>query len=75
MINNIQPTVVKKSEARQAIDDLAKLKKATIDLTQEATEEEKEAAKSKVDQALTEAKTHINEAENDDGVDEAKQKG
>ncbi|MEX3457623.1 SasC/FmtB family protein [Staphylococcus hominis] len=75
MINNIQPTVVKKSEARHAIDDLAKLKKATIDLTQEATEEEKEAAKSKVDQALTEAKTHINEAENDDGVDEAKTKG
>ena len=75
MINNIQPTVVKKSEARQAIDDLAKLKKATIDLTQEATEEEKEAAKSKVDQALTEAKTHINEAENDDGVDNAKTKG
>ncbi|WP_049382121.1 SasC/FmtB family protein [Staphylococcus hominis] len=75
MINNIQPTVVKKSEARQAIDDLAKLKNATIDLTQEATEEEKEAAKSKVDQALTEAKTHINEAENDDGVDNAKTKG
>ena len=75
MINNIQPTVVKKSEARQAIDDLAKLKKATIDLTQEATEEEKEAAKSKLDQALTEAKTHINEAENDDGVDNAKTKG
>ncbi|MDS3894030.1 DUF1542 domain-containing protein [Staphylococcus hominis] len=75
MINNIQPTVVKKSEARQAIDDLAKLKKATIDLTQEATEEEKEAAKSKVDQALTEAKTHINEAENDEGVDEAKTTG
>ena len=75
VINNIQLAVVKKSEARQAIDDLAKLKKATIDLTQEATEEEKEAAKSKVDQALTEAKTHINEAENDDGVDNAKTKG
>ncbi|MBS9539508.1 SasC/FmtB family protein [Staphylococcus hominis] len=74
-INAIQPDVLKKAEARQAIDDLAKLKKATIDLTQEATEEEKEAAKSKVDQALTEAKTHINEAENDDGVDEAKTKG
>ncbi|QGR78337.1 DUF1542 domain-containing protein [Staphylococcus hominis] len=74
-INAIQPEIIKKSEARQAIDDLAKLKKATIDLTQEATEEEKEAAKSKVDQALTEAKTHINEAENDEGVDEAKTKG
>ncbi|MCI2875959.1 DUF1542 domain-containing protein, partial [Staphylococcus hominis] len=74
-INAIQPDVLKKAEARQAIDDLAKLKKATIDLTQEATEEEKEAAKSKVDQALTEAKTHINEAENDDGVDDAKTKG
>ena len=46
MINNIQPTVVKKSEARQAIDDLAKLK-ATIDLTQEATEEEKKQRKVK----------------------------
>jgi hypothetical protein len=28
-----------------------------------------------VDQALTEAKTHINEAENDDGVDNAKTTG
>ena len=28
-----------------------------------------------MDQALTEAKTHINEAENDDGVDNAKTKG
>ena len=28
-----------------------------------------------MDQALTEAKTHINEAENDDGVDNEKTKG
>ena len=74
-INNIQPEVVKKETAKNAIDQIALTRKAIIDQTPDATEEEKEAAKSKVDQALTEAKTHINEAENDDGVDNAKTKG
>ena len=44
-----------------------------IDQTPGATTEEKEAAKAKVDQAVTEAKGHINEAINNSGVDEAKQ--
>ena len=62
-----------KSEARQAIDDAARAKKEAIDQTPDATTEEKEAAKAKVDQAVTEAKAHINEAINNSGVDEAKQ--
>ncbi|MGX8004439.1 DUF1542 domain-containing protein [Staphylococcus hominis] len=42
---------------------------------QDATTEEKEAAKAKVDQAVTKAKGHINEAINNSGVDEAKTNG
>ena len=60
-----------KSEARQAIDDVAKAKKRLIE-TPDATTEEK-AAKAKVDQAVTEAKAHINEAITNSDVDEAKQ--
>ncbi|WP_049420621.1 DUF1542 domain-containing protein, partial [Staphylococcus hominis] len=74
-INAIQPEVIKKSEARQAIDDAARAKKEAIDQTPDATTEEKEAAKAKVDQAVTEAKAHINEAINNSGVDEAKTNG
>ncbi|MCI2891126.1 DUF1542 domain-containing protein, partial [Staphylococcus hominis] len=74
-INAIQPEVIKKSEARQAIDNAARTKKAAIDQTPDATTEEKEAAKAKVDQAVTEAKAHINEAINNSGVDEAKTNG
>ncbi|SUM70764.1 FmtB protein [Staphylococcus hominis] len=74
-INAIQPEVIKKSEARQAIDDAARAKKEAIDRTSDATTEEKEAAKAKVDQAVTEAKAHINEAINNSGVDEAKTNG
>ena len=44
-----------------------------IDQTPDATTEEKEAAKAKVDQAVTEAKAHINEAITNSDVDEAKQ--
>ena len=51
---------------------LQKLKEA-IDQTPDATTEEKEAAKAKVDQAVTEAKAHINEAITNSDVDEAKQ--
>ncbi|WHI80090.1 DUF1542 domain-containing protein [Staphylococcus hominis] len=54
---------------------LARAKKEAIDQTPGATTEEKEAAKAKVDQAVTEAKGHINEAINNSGVDEAKTNG
>ncbi|PTK98766.1 hypothetical protein BUZ18_12470, partial [Staphylococcus haemolyticus] len=55
-INNVQPTVVKKDEAKAEIDNAARTKKAEIDQTPNATEEEKVAAKAKVDDAVTEAK-------------------
>ena len=49
-INNVQPTVVKKDEAKQAIENAKELK-AEIDQTPNATDEEK--AKAKVDEAVT----------------------
>ena len=63
---------LRKIKAREAIDEVARAKKEAIDRSQDATTEEK-AAKAKVDQAVTEAKGHINEAINNSGVDEAKQ--
>ena len=58
-------------KSKRAIDEVARAKKEAIDRIQDATTEEK-AAKAKVDQAVTEAKGHINEAINNSGVDEAK---
>ena len=45
-INNIQPTVVKKDEAKAAIDKAAEAKKAEIDQILNATDEEKATKKS-----------------------------
>ncbi|MEL3747135.1 DUF1542 domain-containing protein, partial [Staphylococcus borealis] len=44
-INNVQPTVEKKAQAKNAIDEVARAKKAEIDQTPNATDEEKVAAK------------------------------
>ncbi|WP_270668752.1 DUF1542 domain-containing protein, partial [Staphylococcus hominis] len=74
-INQVQPTVVKKDEAKQAIDVAATAKKAEIDQTPNATDEEKAAAKAKVDAAVNEAKHQINQATTNQGVDEAKTHG
>ena len=74
-INNIQPTVVKKDEAKTAIDKAAEAKKAEIDQTPNATDEEKAAAKAKVDEAVTTAKNAIDQATNNAGVDTAKSNG
>ncbi|MGI8145490.1 SasC/FmtB family protein [Staphylococcus haemolyticus] len=74
-INNIQPTVVKKDEAKTAIDKAAEAKKAEIDQTPNATDEEKAAAKAKVDEAVTTAKNAIDQATNNNGVDTAKTNG
>ncbi|WP_248499101.1 DUF1542 domain-containing protein, partial [Staphylococcus haemolyticus] len=70
-INHVQPTVVKKDEAKTAIDNVAQAKKAEIDQTPNATEEEKVAAKAKVDKAVTEAKKAIDQATNNGDVDNA----
>ena len=69
-INNIQPTVVKKDEAKRRLIKRRKLK-TEIDQTPNATDEEK-AAKAKVDEAVT-TKNAIDQATNNAGVDTAKQ--
>ncbi|WP_241960579.1 SasC/FmtB family protein [Staphylococcus haemolyticus] len=71
-ISSIQPEVVKKAEAKQAIDDAVIAKKAEIDQNQEATKEEKEAAKAKVDEEATKAKAAISQASTNNDVDQAK---
>ena len=75
LINNVQPTVVKKDEAKAAIDKAAEAKKAEIDQTPNATDEEKVAAKAKVDEAVTATKNAIDQATNNAGVDTAKSNG
>ncbi|PTK74955.1 hypothetical protein BUZ24_08305 [Staphylococcus haemolyticus] len=74
-INHVQPTVVKKDEAKTVIDNVAQSKKAEIDQTQNATEEEKAAAKTKVDEAVATARKAIDQSTNNDGVDTAKANG
>ncbi|MEB7460736.1 DUF1542 domain-containing protein [Staphylococcus borealis] len=74
-INHVQPTVVKKDEAKAAIDNAAQAKKAEIDQTPNATDEEKAAAKAKVDEAVTTAKNAIDQATNNTGVDTSKSSG
>ena len=69
-INNIQPTVVKKDEAKQRLIKRRKLK-TEIDQTPNATDEEKAAAKSKVDEAATTIKQAIDKAVNNSEVDNA----
>ena len=49
--------------------------KAEIDQTPNATDEEKAAAKAKVDEAVTTAKNAIDQATNNNGVDTAKTNG
>ena len=69
-INNIQPTVVKKDEAKRLIK--RRKLKTEIDQTPNATDEEK--AKAKVDEAVT-TKNAIDQATNNAGVDTAKTNG
>ncbi|MEJ7346206.1 DUF1542 domain-containing protein, partial [Staphylococcus haemolyticus] len=53
----------------------AQAKKVEIDQTPNATEEEKAAAKSKVDEAANKAKAAIDQATNNASVDNAKSNG
>ncbi|OLF23704.1 hypothetical protein BSZ10_13045, partial [Staphylococcus aureus] len=50
-INHVQSAVVKKDQAKAEIDNVAQAKKAEIDQNANATEEEKVAAKAKVDES------------------------
>ncbi|MEJ7422670.1 DUF1542 domain-containing protein, partial [Staphylococcus haemolyticus] len=57
------------------IDNAAQAKKAEIDQTPNATEEEKVATKAKVDEAANNAKASIDQATNNTSVDTAKSNG
>lgn len=74
-INHVQPTVVKKDEAKNAIDEAARAKKAEIDQTPNATDEEKIAAKIKVDQVVKIAKEIIEKSLTNSEVDASLNKG
>ena len=70
----IQPTVVKKDEAKTAIDKAAEAKSGNRPNTKR-DRRRKAAAKAKVDEAVTTAKNAIDQATNNDGVDTAKSNG
>ena len=74
-IEGIQPDTIKKSSAKQAIDDSANAKKAAIDNNSDATQEEKDVAKAKVDVEAAKAKTAIDQATTNDGVDQTRDLG
>ena len=73
-INNVQPTVVKKDEAKTAIDKAAEAKKRKS--TKHQTRQTKKSSKkAKVDEAVNNAKASIDQATNNNGVDTAKSEG
>ena len=72
-INNIQPNIIKIA-AKTLIDQVARAKN-NIDQTSNATIEEKEAAKQKVDEEVTKAKHSIDQAITNSDVDQAKDRG
>ncbi|WP_366917044.1 DUF1542 domain-containing protein [Staphylococcus haemolyticus] len=67
--------MLRKTKQKQLSIKRRKLKKAEIDQTPNATDEEKAAAKAKVDEAVTTAKNAIDQATNNAGVDTAKTNG
>ena len=73
-INNIQPTVVKKDEAKRRLIKRRKLRKRKS--TKHQTRQTKKSkAKAKVDEAVTTTKNAIDQATNNNGVDTTKTNG
>ena len=72
-INNIQPTVVKKDEAKRRLIKRRKLRKRKS--TKHQTRQTKKSGKAKVDEAVTTTKNAIDQATNNAGVDTAKSNG
>lgn len=71
-INQIQAETTKKSEAKAAIAQKASERKTAIEAMNDSTTEEQQAAKDKVDQAVTVANTEIDNAAANTDVDNAK---
>lgn len=74
-IEAIQPATTTKDDAKQAIATKANERKAAIAQTQEITAEEIAAANANVDNAVTEANNHIETANSQNEVDQAKTTG
>ena len=64
-----------RNRRKQAIDDSANAKKQRIDNNSDATQEEKDVAKAKVDVEVAKAKTTIDQATTNDGVDQTRDLG
>ncbi|MCC3754475.1 SasC/FmtB family protein [Staphylococcus capitis] len=71
-INQDQPNAVKKDQAISELNQKAQERKATLNQTPDATDEEKNAANTKVDQALNEGVQQTNRSTSNDDVDNAK---
>ncbi|HIE4083643.1 TPA: LPXTG-anchored DUF1542 repeat protein FmtB [Staphylococcus aureus] len=74
-IEAIQPATTTKDDAKQAVATKANERKAAIAQTQDITAEEIEAANANVDNAVTEANSHIEAANSQNEVDQAKTTG
>ncbi|MEZ7743280.1 DUF1542 domain-containing protein, partial [Gemella sp. 20925_1_85] len=74
-VNNVNPTPVAKPAAKKAIDDALKVKEAAIDANNDLTDEEKAAAKQEAQDKAAAAKTAIDNATTNAGVDQAKANG
>ena len=68
-INSIQVEIAKKPAANKSIDDTVVAKKTLIDQTPDATKEEKDVAKTKVDEEANKAKQNIDRAVTNNDVD------
>ena len=73
-INKIQPEAIKKLNRNKQSMMLLQLKSSN-DQVSDATQEEKDAAKAKVDEEVTKAKSAIDKANTNNDVDQAKTNG
>ena len=72
-IDAVQVHVVTKPEARQALADAKTNQERVINSTQDATVEEKNAAKQKVEQIFNQANAAINQAQTNQNVEDLRQ--
>ena len=74
-INQFVPSIVKKSNATQELDNAADLKQEELDKTPNASQEDIAEAKRAVQKALTTAKEQVTQSQTDQDVDNAKANG
>ena len=74
-VNSVNPTAQAKPAAKKAIDDALKAKNDAIDANNDLTDEEKTAAKADAKAKADAAKTAIDNATTNAGVDQAKTNG